>query len=108
MARSSNARANARSTGGYAAANKPVNSVLPAITGTKTQGQTLTCSTGTWTNSPSYSYQWNRGTAHIAGANSSTYVLTAEDVGYTMTCTVTATKNQTQGVATSAATTVVS
>ena len=36
-----------------------VNSALPAITGVAQQGQTLTASTGTWSNSPtSYTYQW--------------------------------------------------
>lgn len=82
-----------------AAGKKPINSVLPAITGTKTQGQTLTSSSGTWTNSPTFAYQWNRSSAPIAGATASTRVLAADDVGATMTCTVTATNS---GVSTSA------
>lgn len=80
-----------RRAAGYAFVNKPVNSVAPAITGTTTSGQTLTCSTGTWSKSPSFTYQWNRGGVAIAGANASTLVLAAPDVGSTMTCTVTAT-----------------
>lgn len=82
-----------------AAGKKPINSVLPAITGTKTQGQTLTSSSGTWTKSPTFAYQWNRSGVAIAGATASTRVLDANDVGATMTCTVTATN---AGVPTSA------
>ena len=39
----------------------PGNLTLPTISGTPQQGQTLTASNGTWSNSPtSYSYQWAR------------------------------------------------
>lgn len=94
----------ARSAGGYAAANMPVNSVAPAITGTTTEGQTLTCSSGTWSKSPSYAYQWHRSGVPIIGATAATRVLAAGDVGNTMTCTVTATAAGCSAVATSAAT----
>jgi hypothetical protein len=73
------------------AAARPVNTVRPAITGTLTQGQTLTCSIGTWTNTPdAYAYQWLRAGVAIGGATASTRVLAAADVGNAMTCTVTA------------------
>lgn len=85
----------------------PVNSVLPAITGTKTVGQTLTCSSGTWSKSPSYSYQWLRNGSPIIGANASTRLLAAGDAGALMSCTVTATKSGVSAVATSAQTTAV-
>lgn len=104
MARSANARANARSAGGYAYLNKPVNSVLPAITGTTTVGQTLTCSTGTWSKSPTLAYQWLRDGVVLAGATASTRVLVAGDAGALMSCSVIATNNGTQTVATSAPT----
>ena len=91
-----------------AALKLPVNSVLPAITGTKTQGQTLTCSSGTWTNSPSYTYQWMRTGVIIDGATASTRVLAAGDVGGLMSCTVKATNAGVSGVATSAQTVAVS
>jgi hypothetical protein len=94
----------AQSRAVFSAANKPANSVLPAITGTTTQGSTLTCSTGTWSNSPAFAYQWNRAGNPISGATASTRVLAAGDVGFTLTCTVVATKNGSQGVATSAPT----
>ncbi len=71
----------------------PVNTVAPAITGTKTQGQTLTASNGTWTGTPTptYTRQWRRNGAPIAAATAATYVLTVTDVGATITVSVTAT-----------------
>jgi len=70
----------------------PVNTALPAITGTPTEGQTLTASTGTWTGSPSgYTYAWERGGTPVSGATASTYLLQAADVGASMTVVVTAT-----------------
>lgn len=90
-----------------AAGKKPANTVLPAITGTKTQGQTLTCSSGTWTKSPTFSYQWRRSGVAITGATAATRVLSVDDVGATMSCTVTATNAGVSAVATSAETTAV-
>jgi len=67
----------------------PVNTILPAITGTATYGQVLTCSTGTWSNSPtSYTYQWQHGTTDISGATTSTYTLDGSYVGETIRCVV--------------------
>lgn len=81
----------------------PVNTVVPAITGTEQVGQTLTCSTGTWTNSPiAYKYEWRRDDAAIAGANQSTYDLVAEDEGADVTCTVRAINNNGSAGATTA------
>lgn len=82
----------------------PVNTVAPAISGTATQGQTVTCSQGTWTNSPtSFAYAWSRDGSPIAGATSATYVIQAADVAHNLTCTVTATNAGGSGTATSAA-----
>ncbi len=80
----------------------PVNSVLPAITGTTTVGQTLTCSSGTWSQSPSYTYQWRRDGVAISGATASTRLLAAPDAGALLSCTVKATKSGVSAVATSA------
>jgi hypothetical protein len=80
------------------AAALPANTVLPAISGTAKDGQTLTSTTGTWTGSPtSYVRQWLRcdtagaNCTNISGATSTTYVLTATDVGKTIRVKVTAT-----------------
>ncbi|HWP32531.1 MAG TPA: hypothetical protein VNL97_02175, partial [Solirubrobacterales bacterium] len=43
-------------------------------------GQTLTCSTGAWTGSPTFAFQWYRNGVAIVGATSSTYMTTAADV----------------------------
>ncbi|MDQ6704016.1 MAG: hypothetical protein M3Z96_13495 [Pseudomonadota bacterium] len=75
------------STGGAV----PVNSVLPAISGTAQVGQTLTTTNGTWTNSPaSFTYVWNRAGTPISGATASTYVPVPADVGNKLTSSVTA------------------
>ncbi|MDQ1698200.1 MAG: hypothetical protein QOG34_63 [Frankiaceae bacterium] len=93
----------------------PVNTSLPSITGTKTQGQQLTAVDGSWTNSPtSFAYQWedcdNAGAncTSIGGAIGSTYVLQGSDAGHTIRLIVTATNAVGTGQpATSAATSVV-
>ncbi|MBV9214511.1 MAG: hypothetical protein JOZ25_12800 [Actinobacteria bacterium] len=80
-------------------ASAPANTALPTVTGTARQGQTLTTSNGTWTGTApiTYTYQWERcdstgaNCSNIAGATSSTYVLTANDVGSTIRSQVTAT-----------------
>lgn len=71
--------------------NPPVNSVAPALSGTAQEGQTLTCSTGTWSGSPTYTYQWKRNGNDITSATNSTYTLVTADVGTSIKCTVTAT-----------------
>ena len=71
--------------------NAPVNTVAPAITGTAQEGQTLSCSTGTWSGSPTYAYQWKRNGSNIGSATNSTYILVTADVGQSIKCTVTAT-----------------
>lgn len=88
-----------------AALKLPINSVAPAITGDAYQGETLTCSTGTWSNTPDvYSYQWNRSGVAIIGATANTRVLALADVGAVMTCTVTATNLGVSAVKVSAGT----
>jgi hypothetical protein len=72
-------------------ANAPKNSSPPTISGSATEGQTLTESQGSWTASPtSYSYQWadcdssGQNCSPIQGATAQTYTLTAGDVGSTI------------------------
>lgn len=71
----------------------PVNLVAPAITGTAEVGQTLSCSTGTWTDmaAGSYAYAWEADGTPIDGATASTYALSESDAGAVITCVVTAT-----------------
>ncbi len=69
----------------------PVKIVPPSITGTPSPGDKLSCSTGTWTNSPTkYSFTWSRAGTPIGGAAQSTYTVQSSDDGSTLTCTVTA------------------
>ncbi|MGO9753591.1 MAG: hypothetical protein ACLP22_19190 [Solirubrobacteraceae bacterium] len=82
----------------YTVVAAPSNTVAPAITGTPTQGQTLTASTGSWSDSSAtFSYQWQDCDSHgnncvnIDGATSGTYTLDGGDVGHTVVVVVTAT-----------------
>ncbi len=74
----------------------PVDTVLPAISGTATEGQTLAVTTGGWNPSPTgYTYQWQRSAdganwTAITGATGSTYTLAAADVGDDIDVVVTA------------------
>lgn len=78
----------------------PACTVAPAVTGTTTVGSTLSCSTGTWTNTPSsYAYQWKRDGVSISAATSSTYLLVSADNGTMISCTVTATNANGSGSA---------
>ena len=81
----------------------PVNTVAPAITGTAQEGETVTCSTGTWTGTPTitYAYQWKRNGSNIGSATNSTYVLVTADVSQSITCQVTATNGSGSASATS-------
>ncbi len=87
----------------------PVNTVLPAITGTAQVGQTLTSTTGTWTGypTPTYARQWKKGGVNIAGATAATYVPVIGDIGGIITVTVTATSTSGTASATSAGTSAV-
>jgi hypothetical protein len=77
--------------------NAPVDTGLPTITGSATEGSTLTGGAGTWTNAPtSYGYQWQRcdaggGTCqNVASATTTKYLLGNADVGSTLRFAVTA------------------
>jgi Carboxypeptidase regulatory-like domain len=81
----------------------PVNTALPAVSGTPTVGSLLSCSNGSWTGeseqtlsvgwplaSP-FAYQWLRDGGAIAGATSPAYLVQAADVGHGLACEVGAT-----------------
>jgi hypothetical protein len=69
----------------------PLNTVLPVASGTAIVGNVLTCTQGTWANTPTaYAYQWRRGGTAIGGATASTYTLVSADGGAAIACAVTA------------------
>jgi carboxypeptidase family protein len=81
----------------------PVNTALPAVSGTPTVGSLLSCSSGSWTGesvgtlaagwpltSP-FAYQWLRDGGAIAGDTSPAYLVQAADVGHSLACEVGAT-----------------
>jgi uncharacterized repeat protein (TIGR02543 family) len=78
----------------------PVNTAAPSISGSTTQGSTLSVTTGSWNSDPAYApepllpatytYQWKRAGVNISGATSSTYTTVVADIGNSITCTVTA------------------
>jgi len=78
--------------------SKPVNTVLPAVSGATRQGQALTASKGSWNYSPtSYNYQWRRcdsdgaSCSDISGASANSYTLSVKDIaGSTARVVVTA------------------
>ena len=64
----------------------------PTITGNLNVGQTLSATIGSWDSGTSLSYQWYRGANLISGATSTTYQLTADDLGSTIAFATTGSK----------------
>jgi hypothetical protein len=93
----------------------PSNTTAPAVSGTPTEGQTLTGATGSWasTTAVTYTYQWQRcnaqggACADISGSTGSTYTAQTADVGSTLRVRVTARNQDGSTAATSAQTAVV-
>jgi CHRD domain len=89
----------------------PVNSTLPAISGSKAVGQRLQASTGIWigANANGFGYQWSRcnsngnGCASISGATGQSYGVGQADLGMALRVNVTATNSNGSTLATSAA-----
>jgi len=84
--------------GGTSGSAPPAVLSPPAVTGTAQAGQTLTSAVGTWSGSPtSFTYEWRRcdaagaGCSTIVGATASSYALTPDDIGATLSLVVTAT-----------------
>src|SRR5206468_839261 len=92
----------------------PVSVAAPSLSGTTQQGQTLTASAGTWSNSDvTLSYQWQRcdasggACADVAGATAPTYTAGAADAGATLRVVVTGNNRFGTSTAQSAATAVI-
>jgi hypothetical protein len=79
----------------------PANTSPPVVTGTGAVGDNLTCAPGTWTNLPTFTYQWLRGGATIAGATGAVYALVGADSGTNVSCRVTGTNADGNASATS-------
>ena len=80
----------AASSNGISAVAAPSNSVAPALSGTPYVGQTLTTTNGTWTGSPTFTYQWLRDGVGISGATAQSYALVSADAPHSVSCVVTA------------------
>ncbi len=93
----------------------PSNTAVPTISGTTTEGSTLTTTNGSWVGSApvAFTYAWSRcdnngnGCAVISGATSSTYVLQHADTGNTIRVAVTGTNSIGSDIGTSAPTAVI-
>lgn len=92
------------SSGSFVVTIGPYNTVLPAVSGTLGEGDTLTTTTGTWAGDATITYarQWQNAAsadendpswANIAAATGATYVLAAGDVGKYVRCKITATNS---------------
>ena len=80
--------------------SRPSNTAKPTISGVAQEGQTLTGTNGTWTNSPTkFEYTWRRCNRNggncdsIGSAHGTTYTLTGADVGHTIRLRVKATNS---------------
>jgi hypothetical protein len=69
----------------------------PSITGYEEAGNTLTASPGSWSGSPTFTYQWQlcatqgSNCTNIPGATGSSYTLTSSDIGQFLRLEITAT-----------------
>lgn len=81
-----------------APAGAPVNAVLPAMTGVAQVGETLTCTSGTWTGTApiTYGYQWMKyfnNWQYIEGETGNTYQIIEDDIDAYIACRVVATNS---------------
>lgn len=84
-------------------ATAPTNLTAPVISGTATEGETLTAAQGTWGGypAPALTGQWKRAGSAIGGETGPAYLLATADVGENITYTETATNSEGSAAATS-------
>ncbi len=91
--------ANSLAIPGVKSAGPPENTAAPQVSGKPAVGETLGCSTGTWsgTPAPTFAYQWVRDVGAdetvIAAATASTHLVVSEDQGHSLACRVIATNS---------------
>ena len=75
-------------------AGVPVNQVLPTLSPSAINiGTPVSCTSGTWSFFPSFTYQWKINGVSIPNATSSAYTTISSDSTKSLTCTVTATNS---------------
>ena len=88
--------ANSNMTDIVAATGQPTNTVRPSLSGDAVVGSTLTANAGTWTGSPTFTYQWwqcdlfGGSCVQVVGATGKTYGVRMADVNGTLRVAVTA------------------
>lgn len=91
-ATNSEGSASATTSNSITAGTAPVNTVAPTVSpsGTQSTGTVITANVGTWTGTPTitYEYRWTRNGSPITGAVNSTYTIQAADDGTTIRCEV--------------------
>ena len=89
-ATNSEGSATATSSNSIIAGTAPANTVAPTVSpsGQQVTGTAITVNVGTWTGSPtiSYEYRWTRNGSPISGAANTTYTIQAADDGTTIRC----------------------
>jgi hypothetical protein len=91
-----NSTANSNMSDTVAASGGPVNTARPSVDGEAVVGSTLTANTGTWTGSPTFTYQWLQcdrfggACVEVVGATGKTYGVRFADVSGTLRVEVTA------------------
>ena len=68
-----------------------VNRVRPSISGSPSVGRRVTCTAGTWTNSPALSITWLRSGSQTPLGKGATYLIRTADKGTSLRCVVKAT-----------------
>ena len=84
----------------------PFNTLAPAISGTLRVGNVQTVSTGTWSGTPTYTYQWQTSSdgiawANLSGETNSTYTVTYTIANLRLRAVVSATNSTDTATATS-------